>query len=129
MRIDDAFLRQIESVGRTGTVNTAHKANNAKKTGKHFEAYLEEAENRLIFSKHAIKRLGERGIEITDDELLKLNNAVGMAGAKGIKDSLVLMDGRAFIVNIAANTVVTVLDSSEVHQQMIFTNLDGAVIL
>ena len=50
------------------------------------------------------------------------------ANAKGIKDSLVLIDKLAFIVNVPSNTVVTAMDQSETSEN-IFTNIDGAVIV
>ncbi|HBR31049.1 MAG TPA: hypothetical protein DD733_03085, partial [Clostridiales bacterium] len=45
------------------------------------------------------------------------------------RDSLILMNSRAFIVNIPSNVVITVMDGGEVSEQKVFTNLDGAVIL
>ena len=50
------------------------------------------------------------------------------AGEKGIKESLVLMDQLAFVVNIPNNTVITALDKSETDLN-VFTNIDGAVIV
>lgn len=76
-----------------------------------------------------MKRLDERGIEITENQLDRLSSAIEMAQAKGIKDSLVLMDGKAFIVNVPSNTVITVMDGSEVNNQKVFSNLNGAVVL
>lgn len=129
MRIDNSFFAGIEAAGALGTVNNAHKAAGAKKPGKQFDAVLQEAENQIVFSKHAMKRLDERGIEITENQLDRLSSAIEMAQAKGIKDSLVLMDGKAFIVNVPSNTVITVMDGSEVNNQKVFSNLNGAVVL
>ena len=47
---------------------------------------------------------------------------------KGIKESLMIMDKLAFIVNVPSSTVVTALDSSASKEQ-VFTNIDGAVIV
>ena len=47
---------------------------------------------------------------------------------KGIKDSLMIMDQLAFIVNVPNSTVVTAIDSS-VSDEQVFTNIDGAVIV
>ena len=52
----------------------------------------------------------------------------GKAGAKGIKESLVIVDQLAFIVNIPNRTVVTAMDQAETEEN-IFTNIDGAVIM
>ena len=47
------------------------------------------------------------------------------ARQKGIKESLIVVDELAFIVNVKNNTVVTAVGDSE---DKIFTNIDGAVI-
>ena len=52
------------------------------------------------FSKHAANRLAERNIELTDNQMERLQEGTVKAGAKGINDSLVLVDQLAFIVNI-----------------------------
>jgi flagellar operon protein len=79
------------------------------------------------FSKHAANRLELRNIELTQDQLTRLNEGKRQAGEKGIKDSLILVDQLAFIVNVPNNTVVTAMDQTE-NDSNIFTNIDGAVI-
>lgn len=83
----------------------------------------------ITFSKHAVTRMSQRDISLSGEEMTKLNNAVEAAENKGIKDSLILMNNRAFIVNIPTNVVVTVLDSGDINEQRVFTNLDGAVLV
>lgn len=80
------------------------------------------------FSKHATNRLSDRNIELTDEQLERLNDGTKKAGEKGIKDSLVLVDQLAFIVNTKSNTVITAMDQTETDEN-IFTNIDGAVII
>ena len=60
--------------------------------------------------------------------LAAAGDGVEQAHAKGIKDSLVLVDSLAFIVNVPSKTVVTAMDQTET-QSNIFTNIDGAVIM
>ena len=80
------------------------------------------------FSKHAAGRLAERNIELTTGQMERLNEGAAKAGQKGIKESLVLVDELAFIVNIPNNTVVTAMNQSDAAQN-VFTNIDGAVII
>ncbi len=82
----------------------------------------------LKFSKHAAGRLVDRGIELSDSQMERLNDGVRKAGQKGIKDSLVIVDQLAFIVNVPNNTVVTAMDSTETDDN-VFTNINGAVIM
>lgn len=80
------------------------------------------------FSKHAANRLEERNIKLTDNQMERLQEGTMKAGAKGINDSLVLVDQLAFIVNIPNHTVVTAMNQTEADEN-IFTNIDGAVIM
>ncbi|EOS32433.1 MAG: flagellar protein [Kineothrix sp.] len=80
------------------------------------------------FSKHAANRLAERNIELTDNQMERLQEGTMKAGAKGINESLVLVDQLAFIVNIPNHTVVTAMNQTEADEN-IFTNIDGAVIM
>ena len=83
---------------------------------------------KLKFSKHALERLEDRNIQLSSEQLERLNDGAGKAGRKGIKDSLVIVDELAFIVNIPNQTVVTAMDSTETNEN-VFTNINGAVIM
>lgn len=50
------------------------------------------------------------------------------ADEKGIRESLVIVDSLAFIVNVPNRTVVTAMDRTESNDN-IYTNIDGAVIM
>ena len=81
----------------------------------------------LRFSKHAAARLDERSITLTGAQSRRLEAAAQEAEEKGIKESLVLVDSLAFIVNVPNQTVVTAMDQSQ-SDEHVFTNIDGAVI-
>ncbi|MCI8974986.1 MAG: flagellar protein [Lachnospiraceae bacterium] len=87
-----------------------------------------QAAEAVRFSKHAANRLSDRKIELTDEQLERLNDGTKKAGQKGIRDSLVLVDQLAFIVNTKSNTVITAMDQTEADEN-IYTNIDGAVII
>ncbi|MDE7253306.1 MAG: flagellar protein [Acetatifactor sp.] len=87
-----------------------------------------ERAGELKFSKHASGRLADRGIELSNRQLERLSDGVRKAGQKGIKDSLVIVDELAFIVNVPNNTVVTAMNSTETDDN-VFTNINGAVIM
>lgn len=80
----------------------------------------------LKFSKHANERLASRNIDLTDEQMLRLENGAKKAYEKGINESLVMVDNLAFIVNIKNNTVITAVNDGE---DKVFTNIDGAVIM
>ena len=87
-----------------------------------------QAAEAVRFSKHAANRLSDRKIELTDEQLERLNDGTKKAGQKGIRDSLVLVDQLAFIVNTKSNTVITAMDQTEADEN-IYTNIEGAVII
>lgn len=87
-----------------------------------------EENGELKFSKHAANRLQKRNIDLTDGQLKRLVEGTSKAGEKGIKESLVLVDDLAFIVNISNHTVITAMNQGETDNH-IFTNIDGAVIM
>lgn len=80
----------------------------------------------LRFSKHAEDRLMQRGIFLDAPELERLEAAVEKAAAKGSGNSVVLMDGNAFIVSVAPKTVVTVMEVEQMHERVI-SNIDSFV--
>jgi len=86
-----------------------------------------EISGEIKFSKHAAKRLADRGIELNNNQLERLVGGTQKAGQKGIEESLVLVDDLAFIVNVPSKTVVTAMDSTRTDEN-IFTNINGAVI-
>ena len=98
--------------------------------GLSFEQVLQNTQNssEVKFSKHAASRLNDRNIELTSEQLERLNDGTRKAGEKGIQESLVLVDELAFIVNTKSNTVITAMDQSETKEN-VFTNIDGAVII
>ena len=82
----------------------------------------------LKFSKHATQRLSDRNISLTDEPLVRLQKGAELSSEKGIKESLVVMDEYAFIVNTQNNTVITAMEQ-ERQGENIFTNIDGAVFV
>ncbi|WMJ24244.1 TIGR02530 family flagellar biosynthesis protein [Paludicola sp. MB14-C6] len=92
-----------------------------------FEKQLQN-NNQVTFSKHAQQRVTERKIDISNQTLVKLNDAITGARQKGVKDVLVLNGDTMFIVNTTSNTVVTALKGSELKNN-VFTNIDGTVII
>ena len=80
----------------------------------------------LKFSKHANERLASRNIDLTKEQLKRLETGAKKASEKGINESLVLVDNLAFIVNIKNNTVITAVNDGE---DKVFTNIDGAVVI
>lgn len=121
----DVYLKNGKQANRQETV---------AEQGFSFRQVLEQTNVRrddlqgVVFSKHANERLASRNINLNDEQMNRLNKGVMQAKEKSIKESLVMMDNIAFIVNIKNNTVVTAMDQ-ETNDSNVFTNIDGAVIV
>ena len=100
-------------------------------TGTSFRDVLEQEAQKtteLSFSRHAAGRVAERGIEISRTGMERLQEGLRMAREKGLNETLILMDGSAFIVSAQNGTVITAMPSQELNGR-VFTNIDGTVIL
>ena len=82
----------------------------------------------VAFSKHAMARAEERGIEVTPALMEQLTSSVERAQAKGATNILAFDATRAFIINVPHGRVITTMSQEEM-QENIFTNIDGAVLL
>jgi flagellar operon protein len=118
----------------TPPVQTAQAQSSTKQaqnnTDTSFSEFLSDAldgTDSVKFSKHARTRLESRNIELDEGDLKKLGGAVDAASTKGVQDSLILMNGLAFIVSVPDRTVVTAMSVGEAASS-VFTNIDGAVI-
>lgn len=108
----------------------ANASADSGRTGPSFEQILERTVNQnteLTFSKHAQLRMTQRSMELSPVEMEKLKGAVKKAEAKGVNDTLILMDKMAFIVNVPSNVVVTAMKDEDI-QGNVFTKIDGAVV-
>ncbi len=81
----------------------------------------------LQFSRHALDRVQRRGIELDSSTMQRLHEGVSRAAGKGSRDSLVLVDGTAFVVSVSNHTVITAVGSEHMKDN-VFTNIDSAVI-
>lgn len=131
MKIQNNNYLSIEQL-QSEYLNNSQKMQSVQANSPSFQSILEQKvqlqSSELKFSKHATTRLSDRNIELTDDQLIRLNEAAMKASEKGINESLILMDSLAFIVNVPNSTVVTAMDQQQTNEQ-IYTNIDGAVIV
>lgn len=131
-KINGQFASIEQITGKYFSANTVNHS--AKVPDISFEDVLKQkqtdglsAEPTLKFSKHAAMRLESRNIHLTELQNARLEQGVEQASEKGIKESLVMVDSLAFIVNVPNRTVVTAMDQTETTNN-VFTNIDGAVI-
>ena len=121
-RVGQAIRPQISQTGA------------AKGTQGNFGALLQQELGKsrpsqgVAFSKHAITRAEERGIEVTPHLMDQLAGSVELAQAKGATNILAMDGERAFLINVPHAKVITAITQEEMKQS-VFTNIDGAVFL
>lgn len=96
-----------------------------------FAAVLESklsASRDVRFSAHALKRLEDRAIELTSGDHGRIRDAVDQLGAKGGRESLVLMDRVALVVSVPNRTIITAVATGELNAN-VFTKIDSAVVV
>ncbi len=123
----------LSKVGSSGIFVTDKSMTKVNRVGSYlsFSEVLRsrlEQEAGVKFSAHAMDRLNERGIILKQDELSRLSGAVSKAEEKGVNDSLILIDDKAFIVSIKNQTVVTAMTGDSIKDN-IFTNIDSTLIV
>ena len=110
----------------------------APKTDRRFQAFVEEAlkENQQIetvkpkstinLSNHAVKRLEQRGIELDEDDMTKIEEAFETLDNKGAKNSLIIYNDLSIIASITNRTIITASLSDEMQE---VTNIDSAILV
>ncbi len=112
--------------------NTSVSTENTVSFEQTLRSLLEkERTSGVEFSRHALDRLEQRNIDLSEgNRLERLNKAVELAQTKGSNDSLVILDQTAFVVSVKNNTVITAMASEDFDSQgTIFTNIDSTVIV
>ena len=105
----------------------AERTRTAAIGGPAFGEVLASRTSGLQFSGHALQRVERRGIDLSPQTLQRLQAGVDRATSKGARESVVLVDGTAFVVSVRNKTVITAVDHAHMRDH-VFTNIDSAVI-
>ena len=122
----------IVAPGPVATVQTpatpaSRTAGGPATSGPSFADLLAKQTSAPQFSRHAVERLQQRGINLDQPTLGRLTDGVQRAAGKGSRDSVVFVDNTAYVVSVKNNTVITAVPSEHMRQH-VFTNIDSAVI-
>lgn len=82
----------------------------------------------VTISKHANERLFSRGLQLSEERLGQLADALDKAELKGSKETLVLFDDVALVASVKNRTVITAFDREHLKEGVV-TSIDSAVIL
>ena len=81
----------------------------------------------IKLSKHALKRLMQRGIPFDQQIAQTLSKGIDQAEEKGGKDALLMLEDSAYIVGVSKRQLITAFKISDMGK--VVTNIDTAVIL
>ena len=84
-------------------------------------------EQGLELSGHALKRLEQRGVGLQDEQLERLSKAMDSLAERGGRNSLVMLDQVAYVVNVPTRTVVTAVPPDN-QKEAVFTRIDSVAI-
>ena len=118
---------RAQQVGQIGSPIIAPQSQVPQSGKSEFQKILSEKTGKIEFSAHAEKRLAQRGIQLSQADMDRLTQAVDRAKTKGAKESLVLLNGLAFVVSVPNRTVITAIDMESMKENVV-TNIDSAVI-
>ena len=110
-----------------GTAPGQPPSRNAPVKGPAFADVLAAKTAAPTFSRHALERLQQRGVELGEPTMQRLTGGISRAAGKGSRDSVIFIDGTAFVVSVKNNTVITAVPSERMREH-VFTNIDSAVI-
>ena len=82
----------------------------------------------LKFSAHAMQRLASRNIQLSNDDISRMNVMAERAAEKGAKQSLFMLRDVAMVVSIKNRTVITAVDQESMKEN-VFTNIDSAAVI
>ena len=91
-------------------------------------AQAQRANSALRFSAHAMQRLDERNITLSEPAKAALQHGLERAAAKGSRETLLLTEDAAFVVSVPNRTVITAVPRAEL-EDAVFTNIDSAVVV
>ena len=130
MRLDNLLVQYSTKISAE-KVRSSPSDKSTSVPGESFANLLEsklQGKSTLSFSKHAQLRMTQRDMVVSDLHMEKLDDAVKKAEKQGLKNTLVLMDKMAFIVNVPKNVVITAMKDQDIEGN-VFKEIDGAVVM
>ncbi|MGM0507866.1 MAG: TIGR02530 family flagellar biosynthesis protein [Fusobacteriota bacterium] len=117
------------NINKNNTINKNNKSQ--KKSGSQnisFKDLLDKKEKKLKFSSHAQKRINSRDLKIDNMEMQTLEKGINKLSKKGGRESVVLLNEKAYVVSVKNDTVITVMNGKDMKEN-VFTNIDSMIIM
>lgn len=131
-KINNILIPQVSKLPQHQNVDLSEKLGNHQQD--EFKSLLKEQIDQaeslhgLKLSVHAAKRIQERQLNIDGEEFFKLRDAIDKLKNKGGKDSLVVTDKAAYIVDVHNEKIVTAMDKQSMSEN-VFTKIDSTLFI
>lgn len=125
-----AYQRPVNllEIAERGQNKTAQKQTTSAGSFKDVMAKELGSGRPVSFSKHAGERLHSRGIEMPQERVQQVADALDKAEAKGSRETLILFDDLALVASVKNRTVITAFDRDKLREGVV-TSIDSAIII
>ena len=86
------------------------------------------SEQGIHLSLHAARRIRDRQLEVDNEEYVKLREGIDRLRDKGGRESLIVTDRAAYIVDVDKNKIVTAIDKNNLGEN-VFTKIDSTLFI
>lgn len=125
-----AYQRPVNllEISERGQSKAAQKPNATSTSFKDVMAKELGSGRPVSFSKHAGERLFSRGLEMPQERVQQVADALDKAEAKGSRETLILFDDLALVASVKNRTVITAFDRDKLKEGVV-TSIDSAIII
>ena len=136
-KINNILIPNVSKLPKHKNVDVRNKLEKSVKDSefkKVLHGQLEESKDSSLgdhgikLSSHAAKRIKERNLSVDGEEFFKLKDAMNKLKEKGGRDSLVITNNAAYIVDVTNNKIVTALDKEDMAENL-FTKIDSTLFV
>ncbi len=123
-------MRTLNGLQRIERLSGGRTGRSAGNTAEGFENHLREACSRhgVRLTGHAGRRMVSRKLEVSEQEVEKISEAMKNVEAKGGGKSAIFMDGKVFLADIRNRSIITAIEQDK-EGERVFTGIDSAVFV
>lgn len=87
-----------------------------------FDRFSTDHKDPIRFSSNAQQKLERAGLNLSTADKARLGSGFKALEYKGVKDGLIVVDDKRFVVSVSNKTVITIMSSRD---REVFTNIEG----
>lgn len=127
-KLSQIFIPNVSKLPSQKMIDRSNELAGSQGTTEFDKLLKSQNSQELSISGHASKRLEQRSIQFDSNEYMKIKEAVSKLKGKGAKDSLIVTDKAAYVVDVKNNKLVTAVDRGSMNDN-VFTKIDSTVFI